>query len=216
MTITIGGKPITTATPATPPTRLGKHRQLTVQQIAQRHPADPFPSLDSFRSETVEHRIAVAADLRLWVEQRLDEMVPIAQDEAWLRLQLRDPALEGHRMRQDALERLQGMQDTIADLACDVARLEAHSDRIWRSLEISERGDMAARWVCEPAEDRLIMFAWTRVAQVGFAWPENYRVNRRWFHGLPEPLLFDMEVAGLVDGVTLGETVDPFEVEEEV
>lgn len=212
MTITIGGKPIT-GTPDKNASRVGKHRQLTTAQIAQRHPAEPFPPLDVFRSQPVSERISYAADLRLWIEQFLDEMVPVAQEEAWLRLQLRDPALQGHRMRQDALERLQGMVDTLSDLACSVAMLEAHSDRIWQSLPIEHRADMAKRWICEVTDERLVLYVWTRIAPVGFAWPENYTVNRKWFHGLPEPVLADMEQRGLTAGLPLGRLVDPFETE---
>lgn len=62
MTITIGGKPIT-GTPEAPK-RVGKHRQLTTAQITQRHPAEPFPPVDSFRTETVEHRLSVASEVR--------------------------------------------------------------------------------------------------------------------------------------------------------
>lgn len=212
MTITIGGKPIA-ATPNKTATRYGKHRQLTTAQIAERHPAEPFPPLDVFRKEPVSGRISYAADLRLWIEQFLDEMVPISQEETWLRLKLRDPALEGHRMRQDALERLQGMVDSLSDLACSVARMEAHSDRIWTSLPVEDRADMAKRWICDVTDERLILFAWQRIAPVGFAWPENYMVNRKWFHGLPEPLLADMEQRGLTVGIPLGRSVDPFETE---
>ena len=183
--------------------------------IEKRHPSEPFPPIAVFRNDTVEHRLSVASDLKMWVEQRLDEMVPLVDESEWLRLQLRNPALEGHHLRSNALERRNGMETLIAELASDVAYLEAHSDRIWQSLDVADRDNMAKRWVCEPTDDRIICNAWTRIAPIGFTWPINYRVNRKWFACLAPPLIADMEERGLKQGIPLGEQIDPFEVEDD-
>lgn len=216
MGILMGGKPITAGKGKSAPqqTRLGKHRLLTAEQVQKRHPAEPFPPIDSFRADTLEHRYSVASDLKGWVEQRLGEIVPLADESEWLRLQLRDPALEGHSMRQDAMERHSDMETQIAELASDVAYLEAHCDRIWQSLDESDRGPLATSWVADNTDERIICNAWTRIAPVGFRWPLNYSVRRIWFNCLAAPLIRDMEEHGLKEGIPLGEQVDPFEVEE--
>lgn len=216
MTITIGGKPITAFDGTKPQQpRLGKHRLLTSEQIVKRHPAEPFPPISAFRNDSVESRLSIACDLKTWVGAKLDEMVPLADESEWLRLQLREPSLEGHSMRQDALDRLRGMNDSLAELGSDVAFLEAHADRIWQSLDPTDRTEMARHWVAKESEDRVILNAWTRIAQVGFKWPDNYMVKRRWFDCLAPPLIFDMEERGLKEGIRLGRIVDPFESEEE-
>ena len=201
MAILVGGKPVTSKKAVQ---RVGKHRQLTMEQIKHRHPADPFPSIDEFQKDSVDHRISVSEDLRMWAEQRLTELEPIASDENWLRLQLREPDLQDHPDRPAAKKRLESMQLELAELAGDVAYLEAHADRIWQSLPIEDREDLAKRWIADVEDERLILNSWTRIAQVGFRWPDYYRVDMRWFHHLSPVLIQDMKDAWPEEGVLLG------------
>ena len=201
MGILIGGKPAV-AKKAT--THIGKHRQLTMDQIKKRHPADPFPAIATFRADSVEHRISVGAELKMWAEQRIEEMTPIADEWDWLRLQLREPALQDHPDRPAAMKRLQGMADQLAELASDVAYLEAHADRIWQSMDPADRDDLAARWVAETTDDRLILHSWLYIAKVGFKWPDYFRVDMGWFDCLADPLKQDIKDRWPKHGICLG------------
>lgn len=216
MGITIGGKPVTPATAKTRPLFEGHHRVLTAEQVAKRHPAEPFPSLDVFRNQSVESRLSQACDLKGWIEQRLGEMATLADEATWLTRQLADPALEGHRMRQDAITRLRDMNTLIAEYASDAAFLEAHCDRIWQSLDIPDRASMSAAWAVTAGADRIILQTWNVLARVGYKWPDRYAIQRKWFGCLARPLIEDMEAFGLRELEPLGEIpADPFEDEEE-
>lgn len=217
MGITIGGKPVTPATAKTRPLFEGRHRVLTGEQVAKRHPAEPFPPLGVFRNQSVASRLSQACDLKGWVEQRLGEMAELADEAEWLRHQVRDPALEGHRMRQDAITRLRDMNTLIAEYASDAAFLEAHCDRIWQSLDIADREPMATAWVTDPTSDRIILQTWKVLARVGYKWPSRYVIQAKWFDCLARPLVDDMETFGLRELEPLGEIpADPFEDEEQV
>lgn len=212
MTITLGGKPIN-AKPVVQ--RVGKHRQLTVQQIEKRHPAEPFPPIDVFREETVEHRLSVASELKGWVEQRLGELSATIDEQRWLRRKLEDPALTDHPERPSAVKHCRDLEAQIDEYASDIAYLEAHADRIWQSLDPADREPLAMAWVADVTDDRIIMNAWTRLAPVGFTWPVNTRVSGAWFTCLSGPLIEDMYERGLRDGIPLGVHADPFEEEED-
>lgn len=213
---TIAGKPISSPPqPIQQPLRDGHHRVLTVEQIRKRHPADPLPSVSSFANEPVAFRISKGCELKTWVESKLDDMVPLADEETWLALQLREPELESHPMRKDAMKRLEEMRWQISELAMDAAFMEAHADRIWQSLGADDRDLMAQKWVADVSDERIVMNTWTRIAQVGFAWPQNYCVHREWFADLAPPLVLDMKERGLMDDIRLGPQVDPFRSEEE-
>lgn len=201
MTITIGGKPVN-AKPVVQ--RVGKHRQLSMDQIKKRHPADPFPPISEFEAEAVDHRISVGCELKMWAEQELEELVPVADEENWLRLKLRDPDLQDSPHRPGALKKLRGLQDQVAEIASDIAYLEAHADRIWQSLESEDRDPLALRWVASVADDRIVLNAWTRIAQVGFTWPDYYRVNLQWFEHLGPVLIQDMKDRWPEGGIVLG------------
>lgn len=212
MGILVKGKPVQ-AKPAVQ--RVGKHRQLTVEQIQKRHPAEPFPPIDTFRSETVEHRLSVASDLKGWVEQRLGELATTIDEQRWLRRQLEDAAYIDHPDRPHAVKRCKQLEDDIDEYASDIAYLEAHVDRIWQSLDVADREPLAQAWVCDATDERIVMNAWTRLAQVGFTWPANTRVSGAWFSCLARPLIEDMYKRGLRDGIPLGVHADPFEEEED-
>ena len=201
MGITIGGKPVN-AKPVVQ--RRGKHRQLTMEQIKRRHPADPFPPIKDFEGETVEHRISVGCELKMWAEQKIEELVPVADDENWLRLQLRNPAFLTHPDRPHAVKRWQGYFDQVAEIAGDVAYLEAHADRIWQSLPAGEREPLATRWIADVNDERIILNAWKHIAPVGFRWPDYYRVSLKWFTHLSPVLIQDMRDRWPEDGLPLG------------
>lgn len=201
MAILIGGKRVDKK-PAVE--RVGKHRQLDMQQIQKRHPADPFPPVSEFQEESVDHRVSVACDLKMWAEQKLEEMVPLADDENWLRLQLREPALADHPDRPHGLKRLKELQDQVGEVASDIAYLEAHADRIWQSLAQSDRGELAKRWIADVTDDRLILNAWRFIAPVGFKWPDYYRVSLKWFEHLSPVLVQDMKDVWPEEGIALG------------
>lgn len=212
MTILLDGKPIN-AKPAVQ--RVGKHRQLTMEQIKKRHPADPFPPVDEFRKDSVEHRLSVASDLKLWVEQRLSDLSATIDEQRWLRRQLEDPAHTDHPDRPNAVRQCADLEILIDEYASDIAYLEAHADRIWQSLDVTDRESMARAWVADVTDGRIIMNAWTRLAPVGFKWPANTQVKSTWFACLARPLIEDMYECGLREGVTLGATADPFEENED-
>lgn len=208
MTILLDGKPIN-AKPAVQ--RVGKHRQLTMEQIKKRHPADPFPPVDEFRKDSVEHRLSVASDLKLWVEQRMGELATAVDEHNWLIRQVEDSRFVDHPDRPEAIERCMRLADEIEELASDIAFLEAHADRIWQSLDPEHRESMAMAWVADVNDERIILNSWTRIAQVGFRWPVNYGVSRKWFACLARPLIDDMNERGLKAGIPLGEQRDPWE-----
>lgn len=208
MAILVNGKPVGSRPVAQ---RVGKHRQLSMEQIKKRHPAEPFPSIDTFRNETVEHRISVGCDLKGWVETRMGELATAVDEYHWLRRQLEDPEHAEHPARPKAVKRCEALEAEIEELASDIAYLEAHADRIWQSLEPDQRDPLATAWVADVTDERIILNAWTRIAQVGFRWPPNFGVYRTWFRDLSRPLIDDMNQHGLKDGIPLGEQIDPFE-----
>lgn len=205
MTITIGGKPVQPRKAKTiRQATLGKHRLLDGEQIRQRHPGDPFPPISVFRNDPVEERISVGCELQMWVEQKLHEMVVLADEENWLRLKLRDPDLADNPHRPDAENRLTDLQYQLAQTAGEIAFMEAHADRIWQSLDIADRELMAAKWCADVNDDRLILNSWKVIAQVGFKWPDYYQVERSWFSHLGDVLEQDMNDRGLTKGIPLG------------
>lgn len=201
MAILVGGKPVASKKAVQ---RVGKHRNLTLEQIKKRHPADPFPPISEFASESVEHRISVGCELKMWAEQKIEELVPLADDENWLRLQLRDPEFADHPDRPHGLKRLKTVQDEVGEVASGVAYLEAHADRIWQSLPVDDREELAKRWIADVKDDRLILTVWKHIAPVGFKWPDYYRVSLKWFEYLSPVLVQDMRDAWPEEGLLLG------------
>lgn len=212
MPIVLNGKPIKARAN---PHRDGKHKLLDAHGIEKRQALDPFPPIDVFRNDTVEHRISVGCELKGWVEQKMGELATTVDEADWLRRQLEDGAHADHPDRPEAVVRCKKLEDDIVDLATDIAFLEAHADRIWQSLDPADREPLAAAWVADVNDDRIILNAWTRIAQVGFRWPKNYGVYRTWFASLSRPLIDDMNERGLKDGIPLGEQKDPFEDKEQ-
>lgn len=211
MTLTLGGKPIA---PKQMPLRDGKHKLVTQEQIFRRQSTDPFPPIETFAAETVAHRHSVACDLFGWVEQILSDMAPLADDENWLRLQLREPAFLEHPDRPDALQRLHTMHDQLAQYASDIAYLEAHVDRIWQSLDEADRKPLAGNWVASVTDERLILNAWKHVAPVGYRWPDYYHVQYAWFDQMSPALLHDIKAAWPQAGLPLGR-IHEWETEDE-
>lgn len=229
--VTIAGKPIKKSEPEDS-NHYGKHIKLTAKQIELRantmnsieavndmdmapaeHP-DPFARHAAIAEMPIYERQRIVHDQGGFVDKWLGEMSVIASDIGWLDNQLSDPRWADHPGRADALKQRAVYEEHLRDIADSIAWAEAWADRCWQTLTVEEREPVCHLWLTDPETPRLIGRSWKDQAQFGWKWPQGFRVEAKWFVGLPTELYTQLTPLWMQEPTWLGEPVE-IEIDEE-